>query len=105
MRAQGFAVWLAADALTAVELYRGHHDAIDVVLLDVRMPNRDGPETLAALRELDPYVRFCFMSGDMGKYTEENLLDLGAVAVFQKPLRLSELARQLMEITAPIEIP
>jgi len=69
------------------------------------MPNRDGPETLAALQELDPYVRFCFMSGDMGKYTEENLLELGAVAVFQKPLRLSELTRQLMEIAAPIEIP
>jgi CheY-like chemotaxis protein len=70
LRAQGFTVWLAADTLTAVELYRGHHDAIDVVLLDVRMPDRDGPETLAALRELDPHVTCCFMSGDTGDYTQ-----------------------------------
>jgi CheY-like chemotaxis protein len=105
MRAQGFAVWLAADAVTAVELYLGHHDAIDVVLLDVRMPDWDGPETLAALQELDPHVRFCFMSGDTGDYTQENLLDLGAAAVFQKPLRLSELARQLIEIATPLDCP
>jgi DNA-binding response OmpR family regulator len=84
-------------------LYLGHHDAIDVVLLDVRMPDQDGPETLAALRELDPQVTCCFMSGDTGEYTEENLLDLGVVAVFQKPFRMSELARQLMEIATPIK--
>jgi two-component system, OmpR family, response regulator len=103
MRAHGFAVWLAGDALAAVELFRAHHYAIDVVLLDVRMPGRDGPETLAALQKLDPHIHFCFMSGDTGEYSEENLLDLGAFAVFQKPLRLSELAYQLREIAAPID--
>jgi DNA-binding response OmpR family regulator len=105
LQAQGFVVWLAADAMTAVELYLGHHDAIDVVLLDVRMPDRDGPETLAALREIDPHVTCCFMSGDTGEYTQKNLLDFGVVAVFQKPFRLRELARQLIEIASPIDRP
>jgi len=103
MLAHGFTVWLASNSLAAVELFRTHHDAIDVVLLDVRMPVRDGPETLAALRELDPDIRFCFMSGDTGKYTEENLIALGALAVFCKPFRLNELARQLKWI-APTPI-
>lgn len=103
MLAHGFTVWLASNSLAAVELYRTHHDAIDVVLLDVRMPVRDGPETLAALRELDPDIRCCFMSGDTGKYTEEKLIALGALAVFCKPFRLNELARRLMWI-APTPI-
>jgi CheY-like chemotaxis protein len=103
MQTHGFAVWVAENSLAAVELYRRHHDAIDVVLLDVRMPIRDGPETLAALRELDPYICFYFMSGDLGKYSKENLLALGAVDLFCKPLRLRELAREFKRIATPTD--
>jgi two-component system OmpR family response regulator len=106
MLAHGFNVWLAANCRAAVELYRTNHEAIDVVLLDVRMPVSDGPETLAALREFDPHVRFCFMSGDTGKYTEENLFALGAMALFCKPLRLSDLAQKLLRVVpSPLESP
>jgi CheY-like chemotaxis protein len=99
----GFAVWLAADAWEAVELYRSHRTAIGVVLLDVQMPGRDGPRALADLRGVDPDVRACFMTGDSGPYTERNLLDLGAFAVFRKPFVLSELAVQLATLTTPID--
>src|SRR3954470_11871134 len=50
LRQQGFAVWLAADGWEALEVYRLHLAAIDLVLLDVRMPGLDGPATLTALR-------------------------------------------------------
>jgi CheY-like chemotaxis protein len=102
LRAHGFAVWLAGNSVAALELYRSHHDAIDIVLLDVRMPVRDGPQTIDALLELDPHICFYFMSGDLGKYTEANLLALGAIAVFWKPLRLSDLAREFTLSAAPI---
>jgi CheY-like chemotaxis protein len=101
MRAHGFDVWLAASAPEAVELFSRHRDAIDVVLLDVRMPELDGPETLAALREHDPHVICCFMSGDTGKYTKERLMELGAALVVQKPFRLNELADQLKQVVVP----
>src|SRR5689334_9613247 len=81
----GFAVWLAADAREAVEVYRSHRACIGVALLDVQMPGRDGPGTLTDLRELDPTVRTCFVTGDAGRYAEQDLLDLGALAVFRKP--------------------
>src|SRR5690349_11978266 len=57
LRQEGFAVWLAADGWEAIDLYRSRRAAIDLVLLDVRMPGLDGPATLAALRGLDPRVR------------------------------------------------
>jgi CheY-like chemotaxis protein len=47
-------VWLAAGGQEALDLYQRHREAIDVVLLDVRMPGLDGPQTLAALRALNP---------------------------------------------------
>ena len=100
LRRSGFAVWAASDGREAAALYRENRSAIDVVLLDVLLPDRDGPETLAILRELDGCVRCCFMRGDTGKYSKAHLLDLGAVAVFQKPFRMSELAEQLVRVAA-----
>jgi CheY-like chemotaxis protein len=99
LRREGVAVWLAADGRAGLDLYRQHSQEIDVVLLDVQMPGLDGPQTIAALRELDPGLPCCFMSGNLGKYTELYLLDLGEAAVLPKPFRLDEVA-QLLEETA-----
>lgn len=97
----GFAVWLAGHGPEAVEVYRAHRPAIDLVLLDVRMPGWDGPTTLAALRDLDPHLKVCFMSGDPGRYGEPDLLGLGARAVFRKPFHLDELADRLGQLMSP----
>jgi CheY-like chemotaxis protein len=98
LRQQGFALWLAADGQEALDLYQQHARAIDVALLDVRMPDLDGPQTLAALREINPHVCCGFMSGDLGRYTERELYDLGAAAVIRKPFRLADVARVLGEL-------
>jgi CheY-like chemotaxis protein len=97
MRQQGFVVWLAGGGQEALDLYWRHHMAIDVVLMDVRMAGLDGPRTLAALQQLNPQVRCCFMSGDLGSYTTEQLQNLGAAAVLAKPFDLDEVARVLCE--------
>jgi CheY-like chemotaxis protein len=97
---RGFMVWLAADGVEAQGVYRAHREEIAVVLLDVRMPGLDGPQTLAALREIDPAVCCCFMTGNMGLYLPEELLALGAAAVFPKPFDLPQLAEALWQLAA-----
>src|SRR6266511_1810436 len=57
LRQEGFAVWTAANGFEALTLYDLQRGAIDLVLLDVNMPGRDGPETLAALRRRGPVYR------------------------------------------------
>jgi DNA-binding NarL/FixJ family response regulator len=91
LRGAGFLVWVAAGGREALDLYRAHPGAIDVVVLDVRMPGMDGPQTLAALREVAPRVRCCFLNGDFGVYTEAQLLAMGAGAVLYKPARPEKL--------------
>src|SRR6266436_1745072 len=63
LRLHGFTIWSANTGKEAVEIYRNHRESIAAVLMDVRMPDFDGPATLAAIRSIDPDVRCCFMSG------------------------------------------
>jgi CheY-like chemotaxis protein len=94
----GFNVWLAANGREAIDLYRTHRQDIAVVLLDVRMPGLDGPRTLDALRELDPDVRVCFMSGNTGAHEQGELLQRGAAYVIAKPFHLGDLADTLRQV-------
>jgi CheY-like chemotaxis protein len=100
LRAHGFTVWVAANGWQAQEVYRSHLKEIAVILLDVRMPGMDGPQTLAALRQVNPAVRCCFMTGNMGLYTPEDLLALGAVQIFPKPFDLPQMAEALWQLAA-----
>jgi CheY-like chemotaxis protein len=88
----GFGVWLASNGQEAIQLYREHRESIDVVLLDIRMPGLDGPQTLEALREMNPDIRACFMSGYLGDYAPEELRQHGAACVLPKPFLLADLA-------------
>lgn len=94
----GFDVWLAANGRKAIDLYRAYREDIALVLLDVSMPGLDGPQTLDALRELDPEVRACFMSGDTGAYKPEELRQQGAAYIIAKPFLLDDLADILWQL-------
>jgi DNA-binding NtrC family response regulator len=94
----GFEVWLAASGADAVQVYQRQRARINVVLLDVRMPGLDGPDTLAELQRVNAAVACCFMSGYTGEYTPAELLARGALHFFDKPFRLAEIVRVLAEL-------
>jgi len=95
-RHAGFTVRLAGSGKAAVELYRQHATTTRLVLLDVQMGGMDGPQTLVALREVDPQVVCCFISGATGKYTKNELLAFGARKIIPKPFeKLHELPHTL----------
>jgi two-component system, OmpR family, response regulator len=99
---------LARDGLTvlpvssgeeAIEAFSKHHEAIDLVLLDVRMAGKlDGPWTLLALQKIDPNVRCCFITAHGGEYDDESLLALGAARVFPKPFQLDDLLAEIRRL-------
>jgi DNA-binding NtrC family response regulator len=97
LQRKGFTVWLADCGRTALEIYQERQGAVSVVLMDVRMPDLDGPQTLAALQRINPSVACCFMTGHAGEYTPEGLLALGAIRLFDKPFRVDEMAQTLWQ--------
>jgi DNA-binding response OmpR family regulator len=98
LRQEGRTVWLARSGDEALELYRRHANEIGLVLLAVRLPGLDGPQTLAALRRIDPGVRCCFLSGPLSEFTDAELLKLGATAVLHKTLAPAQIKLMLWQL-------
>ncbi len=81
----GFAVALCSSGAEALE--RIQDFAPDLVLLDVMMPEMDGPTTLGRLLQL-PCARnlpFVFMTANTQPQEVQGFLALGAVGVIPKP--------------------
>jgi CheY-like chemotaxis protein len=94
----GFVVWQAADGPEALRVYQQHGSQIDLVLLDVDIPGLDGPQTLAALLQINPQLRSCFVTGEASRDREDELLKLGARCVLEVPVPLAILAHVLARI-------
>jgi len=84
---QGYRVLLAEDGLIGVETYRKNRDVIDLVILDLSMPNMSGKEALARLRQMNPGVRVLIASGYSPDQFEDGGLE-GAVGYVSKPYKL-----------------
>ena len=100
LKHNGFAVLAAEGGREAVELYRQHQAEIAVVLLDVQMPGMDGPTTLKAIRQVNPAVRCCLMSGD-ARHVTGRVWAAGADLVFQKPFHLTAFAQSFRQLLSP----
>ena len=85
LRKRGFDVYSTGSGAEAVEMYCRSPIRVDVVLMDVNMPGMSGPDTLDAIRAVEPSVRCCFMTADDRPGRHAALLARGAAAVFSKP--------------------
>jgi anti-sigma B factor antagonist len=100
LRRSGFNVRTASGGQQAIDLYRRHLPEMAAVMLDVLMPGLDGPGTLAALQKICPAVCCCFMTGNPAPYSEEALLQMGAVRVLRKPFPVAEVTDMLHRLRA-----
>lgn len=96
----GYSVILAGNGLEAVEIYRDNPGAIDLVMLDMLMPELDGHDAFFQLKAIDPKVRVLLSSGYVSEDDARDVLDAGAVGFLQKPYRMVDLARRIRAIFA-----
>jgi adenylate cyclase len=93
----GFEVLEAENGLEALDLLRAHAQAIDVVLLDVVMPELDGYETLAAMKadEAIRHIPVLIVSGVEELESVVRCIELGATDYLTKPINPRILAARL----------
>jgi PAS domain S-box-containing protein len=82
----------------AIELYRESFNEIDVVIIDLVMPELSGKDTFLRMRDINPGIAAVLASGYSLDGEIQAILDAGAKGFIQKPFRSVELAKTLSEI-------
>jgi CheY-like chemotaxis protein len=98
LKALGYKVLLAKSGKEAVELYRKNKDKIDMVLLDMVMPEMGGGETYDKLKEINPDIKVLLSSGYSidGQATE--IIKRGCDGFIQKPFDVQGLSQRIRKI-------
>jgi len=94
----GFTVLICASGAEALQ--KATDFAPDLILLDVMMPQMDGPATLAALRQLPALATtpVLFFTAKVQSDEVEEFKKLGAIDVVAKPFKPMQLPQTLREI-------
>ncbi|MDX8388167.1 MAG: response regulator, partial [Ghiorsea sp.] len=95
LRGNGFKILHAYDGENAVQVYQDYINTVDLVLMDVVMPNKGGVMAAKEIRALNPDIPVIFQTG----YGEQTQLDAAASipnsGALQKPLQVSDLLKSI----------
>jgi two-component system, chemotaxis family, chemotaxis protein CheY len=103
----GHIVEVAADGVAGVRCYQ--QAPVDLVIVDLSMPEQDGLETIRQLRRETPHLPIIAMSGSLATEQPTSHLTLahhlGATRTFQKPIPLRELLAMVEDVLRPTGTP
>ena len=93
----GYDVAARHDGADALAYYREHWREIDLVILDMVMPEMNGLDTFVSMRGINPHIKAILSSGYGVNAQVQEALDEGALAFVQKPFRASDLAEKVAQ--------
>lgn len=88
---EGYLVLSAASGHDAIGLLRTPLQPINVVVLDVNLPDVSGIDLCARIRELHPVMPVVVCTGSTNPADLADLLKMGVRRCFQKPIRMADL--------------
>jgi CheY-like chemotaxis protein len=96
----GYRILTARSGRGALEVYEENLPGIDLVILDMIMPDMGGESTFKRLKELHPGVKVLLSSGYSVEGAASRMLAEGCRGFVQKPFLLQELSRKIREALA-----
>jgi len=94
----GYNVSTARSGKEALEIYKRKSDKIDMVILDMIMPEMSGGETYDRLKDMDPDIKVLLASGHSIKGQATEILKRGCNGFIQKPFNMEALSMKIREI-------
>jgi len=101
LQTQGYEVLLASNGLEALEIFAERGKELDLILLDITMPQMDGIEVLERIRASNTTLPVVLSSGYLEQRAAPNLDQLEYSGFLQKPYRLEDLEAMLAGIHSP----
>ncbi len=98
LQSLGYTVLIAGNGQEAVALYQSQQHNIDLLIMDVVMPELSGIEAAKAIRQLNPQVKIIFATG----YDRSNSLDgkaaMHSETVISKPFSAGSISRLIRSV-------
>jgi len=98
LEALGYQVMVARTGQEAVEIYAKHQDSIDMVLLDMIMPDMGGAQACDRMKEINPDGKILVASGYSAEAEARRTLARGCDGFIQKPFSLKQLSKKIRGI-------
>ncbi|MBU0908691.1 MAG: response regulator, partial [Proteobacteria bacterium] len=93
---KGYQVFSAADGAEALRIFRDY--PIQLALLDHKMPDMNGDELLAHMKEINPFMRAIMITAYGAVETAVKVMRLGADDFLEKPVDLLKLLEKIENI-------
>jgi DNA-binding NtrC family response regulator len=98
IEAIGYSALSAKSGLMALEIFKTAHQVIDLVILDMIMPEMSGMEVFEKMRRIDPHVRVILSSGYSMNGQAIEIMNRGCNGFIQKPFNIQQLSEKIHEI-------
>jgi len=98
LESMGYRALAAGGGREAVELYEKYGAGIDLVILDMVMPDMNGARTFEQLKKIDPRVKVLLSSGYSLDAKTVEMLNRGCGGFIQKPYDIGQLSAKIREI-------
>lgn len=98
LKVLGYKVLVARGGAEAIEIFKKHRDSIDLVLLDIIMPQMGGGEVYDRLREISPEVKVLLSSGYSIDGEASKIMARGCNGFIQKPFDIMQLSQNIRAI-------
>jgi len=96
LEAKGMTVSAAPNGEEALRVLETIKNRPDIIIMDHRMPGKDGIQTTREIVRLDPTIPIIFSSADVS--VRERALEAGAVSFWAKPFPVSMLVDAMIDI-------
>ncbi|MCJ7539756.1 MAG: response regulator, partial [Desulfobacterales bacterium] len=94
----GYTVLEAGGGKEAIQIYQENRDNIDMIILDMIMPDIGGSEVYDKIKTIDPGVKVLLSSGYSVDGQATEILERGCNGFIQKPFNLKNLSRKIKEV-------
>jgi two-component system cell cycle sensor histidine kinase/response regulator CckA len=94
----GYSVIVAENGKEALELYKEYSQDVDLVLLDMIMPELNGEECFNLIRQINPAMPVILSSGFAHESDVSRMMDSGLSGFLLKPYRRFEIAQIVYKV-------